>query len=227
MKQIAKTVLVTLLMILAFGTISVQAAEKDEKAIGILQTAIDKAGEWTSVSSSVNKIMNYKDDESGEMYNQTLVGLLEADASTIHALLFDGETAWQDYTIESTEYRKYYDETEWTSYTNYNPELYSTPKTKIANLLTEVKGVKISGESKTNYTIKGKSAKKDADWKSVVITVNKKSGLITKIKYNYKTNTRNYLGSESTFTVTGGSMVYSNIAYGDCKVNLPDELVGE
>jgi len=138
-----------------------------------------------------------------------------------------GENAWQSYTTKDVVYRKYYRDVKWTTYTNYNTEEYSTLKSDISGLLEDVKELELSSESKTTYTLKGKNAKKDALWKSVTITINKKSGLITKIKYTYNTKTMNYLGSNSTFTITGGSRTYSYISYCDSSITLPDELQGK
>lgn len=136
---------------------------------------------------------------------------------------------FEEYTVNEKVFRKFYYDSKWEAYTNSsyskdNPA-GNTAKTNFSYLLKNLKKPKLKSTSK-GYVISGGLPKAFSGYKSVNIVIDKKTYKITGVKFRYKKSTRGYLSSEDTDTITGGTRTFSYISYGECKVELPDELEG-
>lgn len=202
-------------------------------AKALLNKAEKKIEAATSISGRYESYYNtYNGNDKNNIWARTWIGMFVDDDSCSYAVYLDDKQdgGWESYAYKEREYRKAYNSSEWDSYTvnDYDSDdpTGDTFKTSLTYLVKNLKKPKIKSTTSKSYVISGTLPKGYSDYKSVSITIDKKSGAITKVKFNFKKKTRTYLNSSATYTITGGSLTYSNISYGNDKVVLPDELKG-
>lgn len=201
-------------------------------AKSLLDKAAKKLDDAVSISYQSNSIRNmYDGNNSNNTYLGKRVGFVTADNKYKYGVYLDdsqSENGWEEYSIKDKRYRKSYSDSSWTSYTDSDYEnddpLGDTFKTELSYLLKNLKNPKIKSITSKYYVISGKLPKAFSSVKSVSITINKKTGRVTKVKYSIKKTTYTYFNSSDTYTVIGGSYTYSNISYGDTQVVIPDEI---
>lgn len=203
-------------------------------AKALLDKAAKKIDAATSISGRYESYYNkYNGNDKNNILARTRIGMFVDDDSCAYAVYLDdnqSQGGWESYAYKERVYRKAYNSSEWDSYTDNdydsNDPTGDTFKTSLTYLVKNLKKPKIKSTTSKSYVISGTLPKGYSDYKSVSITIDKKSGAITKVKYNLKKKTWTYLNSSDTYTVTGGTTTYSNISYGNDKVVLPDELKG-
>ncbi len=214
--------LLVMVLILAFCfPVSPQA----KSAKSILSSAVKKMKKAKSISFNYKRVQNMKDSDGSRTQYRT--GIVISDGKIDYGVYVDESQSaggWIEYSKKGVDYRKPFDSIEYTKYTNTNGN--KMWKAEFEYSLTHLKNVKLSSTSSKSYTITGKPAFK-ANFKKVTITINKKTGRITKVKRSLAKRTNTYLNSKETFTVTGGVLISSRICYGDDTLSLPAELRGK
>lgn len=205
-------------------------------AKALLDKAAKKIEAATSISARYEGHYNeYNGGNKDNIVARTRVGIFVADDKCSYGVYLDdsqSEDGWEEYEYQEKIYRKSYHASEWSSYTDGDYDSDSdaptgdTFKTSLTYLVKNLKKPKIKTTTSKSYVISGTLPKGYSGYKSVSITIDRKTGAVTKVKYTLKKRTRTYLNSSNTYTITGGSLTYSNISYGNDKVVLPDELKG-
>lgn len=203
-------------------------------AKALLDKAAKKIEAAASISGRYERYYNkYDGGNKDNIVAQTRVGMFVADDKCSYGVYIDdsqSEDGWEEYEYQEKIYRKSYHASEWSSYTNsdYDSDAPTgdTFKTRLTYLVKNLKKPKIKTTTNKSYVISGTLPKGYSGYKSVSITIDRKTGAVTKVKYTLKKKTRTYFSSSNTYTITGGSTTYSNISYGNDKVVLPDELKG-
>lgn len=196
----------------------VSAAEPSAKEL--LNVALNEMKSYESISYCQDLVRNWSNERTPRYRYIAGASSYNCDYS-IQLDNNQSERGWLDYCVAGACYRKAYNGS-WKKYDD--TDSFSSVKTDIESSLSNYKKATISAPTKKNYTVKITPKDKNAFWKKAYVTISKKTGRVSKIKYTLAKKTYTYYNSTSTYTITGGSNTIYNISYGESVISLPDEL---
>ena len=224
-KKVLKSLLMLVMVFAVMLCMPVTSEAKAKSAKSMLNDAVKKLNKSPSISYSYDRVQNIKDEDTNYR-----TGVCVSDNKIDYGVYVDdseSDKGWIEYGYKNVSYRKSfnssgYEKIVWTDSDTRSEKVY------LKYVLSNLKNIKLTSTSVSNYTITGTiSSKVSSDWKKATITINRKSGRITKVRFNLRKRTRYYGNGGNAYVVTGGTTTYSNICYGDSTLSLPSELRGK
>lgn len=229
MKKIFK--FLTMVIAFAITTLIVQTdidVHAKQSAKNLIANALMEMQNSTSISGKYDRIRNVVENDQNK--TRIRIGVFVSDLKYNYGTYIDdsqSDKGWVQYTAGEKSYRKKYDSKDYTVLINQdNDKKTDTQKKLLEYAMSHIKKLKITSKSKKNYTITAKPNWDTDKYSLITFVVNKKSGRVTEVKFTYATHTEKYTNG-NPFTVSGGTVTYSNICYGDMEITLPDELLGK
>lgn len=202
---------------------AVTAKSVIKKAVAELEAAESISGRMEWVRSG------YYGDDKNNTFVTHIAGLFVNDNRISYGMWMfyeQGGGAFEEYSIEGKVFRKYSLDSNWNMYVDpsYDSEDSegNTEKTQLTYLLKNLKQPKIISKNSKRYVISAKAS----GFKTFNITIDRKTNKIISIKAKYKKYESSLLNDTDTQTITGGTLMYSDIYYGENGVELPDDIEG-
>ncbi len=196
----------------------------------ILEDAVGALLKAQTITFAVDDIFNYTDSSHKNGSSRRTTGIVISDDNISYATLIDPSSdwkAWTQYTNEDRMYVKSYSANSYDAFTISNYIEDRTPyKNFLIYALSNLKDPKIAKQTKNAYTITAKTKWKKSGIKKITLTISTTDHHLTKYKQEHASHSESYYGSSKTSTITGGTRTFSNISYGDSKLDLPVELHG-
>lgn len=234
-RQCFRRIASALLAVVLFASSMAIPSEVDAAvtAKSVIKKAVAELEAAESISGIEESIRNgYLGDNKADTFYWHNIGSFVDDGELSYNIwlsLGQGGDGLQEYTYKDKVFQKSYYESEWsahtdTDYNKKNPTDW-TLKASVTYLLNNLIKPKIK-QKDDYYIITGKLPKGYSKYKSVSINIDKKTNRVTNVKFTYGKKENMYFNGTDTYTVTGGTFTISYISYGECKVELPDELEG-
>ncbi len=207
-KKLLKTfTMITMIFILM---LCMPVTSEAKSAKSILNGGVKKMKAATTISGSWNFVGNRSDSSTPR---SCLGSILSDYTISYYAVLNDSDhDAYEHYETKGKWYRRYLNKKKFSA--NEGDADYMSIKALLEYDLTHLKNIKLTGTSKTSYTITAKPNTKNAGFKKITVIINKKSGRIANVKYD--------LSKQGN--ITSGTETYSNICYGDNDLSLPSDV---